>query len=61
MPTAKRRSREVDQLYTVAQGCLQKHALDESLEHHNNVVHINQSTDHVMGNALMHLIVLMLR
>ena len=35
---AKRRSREVEQLYTVARACLQKHALDESLEHHNNVV-----------------------
>jgi tetratricopeptide (TPR) repeat protein len=35
---AKRRSHEVDQLYTAARACLQKHALDESLEHHNNVV-----------------------
>jgi tetratricopeptide (TPR) repeat protein len=34
----KRRSREVDQLYAAAQACLQKHALDEALERHNNVV-----------------------
>ena len=34
----QRRSREVDQLYTVAQACLQKHELNESLERHNNVM-----------------------
>ena len=34
----QRRASEVDQLYSVAQACLQKHQLDEALEKHHDVI-----------------------